>query len=266
MKVTEFAERIKGYELIEAGRKFIPGLPIMIRIDGKCFSSFTKGLERPYDVRLSNLMIDTTKFLVEETNACIGYTQSDEISLVLDNNVFFDGRISKITSVVASLTTAFFNSELSEFLPEKRNKLALFDCRCWNVPSKDEAVNSLIWRELDATKNSISMAAMKYYSHNQLMDKNSSQKQEMLFSKGVNWNDYPPFFKRGTYIQKKKVIRKFTSEELDKLPPKHEARFKPGLEVERTEINILDIPPMTKISNRVDVVFNGAIAIMKEED
>ena len=138
------------------------------------------------------------------------------------------------------------------------NKLPTFDCRVFNVPNKQEAVNHFMWREWDATKNSITSAANSVYSHSELQDKNSSQKQEMLFQKGINWNDYPAEFKRGTYIQRKVVERAYLAEELESLPPKHHARLSPDLVVSRMETKVLDMPPLAKVVNQVEVVFNGA--------
>ncbi len=250
------------YEQHESDRRFLSLLPIIARMDGKCFHSFTSGLKRPYDSRLSDLMVETTKYLVGETDACIGYTQSDEISLVfysddIKSQVFFDRRIAKMNSVLAALATAKFNQLLPKFIPDKQSELPVFDCRAWTVPTKEEAVNALIWREVDAKRNSISMAAQTYYSHDQLMHKSESEMQEMLFQKDINWNDYPAFFKRGVYVQRIKVKRRFNSEAIDKLPPKHEARLNPDLEVKRTEIVVLDMPPLTRLVNRIGVVFDG---------
>ena len=262
MEKDDLGDRMKGYEMAEAGRMLIPGLPVMMRLDGKAFHTFTKGLARPFDKRLTDLMVDTTKFLVESTNAIVGYTQSDEITLILytenpETQLFFDGRIQKLTSVVTSMATAFFNRELPKALPEKADKFAYFDCRVWNVPSTVEAVNTLVWRELDATKNAISMAAQHYYSHKELQNKSGKEKQEMLFQKGVNFNDYPSFFKRGSYVRRVKKFIKFSTEELEKLPARHEARLNPDLVVERSVVERIELPPITKIVNRVGVFFNG---------
>lgn len=260
----DLGDRMKMYEMAEAGRKCMPLLPIVARIDGRSFSKFTSGLERPYDRRLSELMIDTVKFLVRETNAVCGYTQSDEITLAwytptFDSQIIFDGRISKLVSVLASLTTAHFNRRLPQFLPaEYAEKLPHFDARVWNLPSLEEAANTFLWRELDAIKNSISMAARAHYSHKQLDSKNGAEMQEMLLQKGVNWHDYPDFFKRGTYIQRRKTVRKFDADELEKLPPMHEARKNPELMVERTDYAALALPPLNRVKNRVAVLFEGA--------
>lgn len=256
-------DRMKLYEMAEAGRKLLPLLPALARLDGRGFSRFTHGLERPYDKRLSDLMIATTRYLVEETAANCGYTQSDEITLGwysadYAKELFFGGRISKMLSTLAAEASVWFNRRLPDYLPaEFGARLPTFDCRVWNVPNLDEGANAFLWRELDATKNSVSMAARHYYAHGELMHRSSSEMQEMLFQKGVNWNDYPSFFKRGTYLQRRKVERAFTTEELEKLPPKHEARRNPELVVERTEVAVLDLPPLNKVSNRAAVIFLG---------
>ena len=102
------------------------------------------------------------------------------------------------------------------------------------------------------------MAARHYYSHQEVHGKTGEEMQEMLWQKGVNWNDYPAFFKRGTFIQKRSVFRQFTTEEIDMLPPKHAARNNPELTVERAETRNVEMPPFSKVINRVAVIFEGA--------
>jgi tRNA(His) 5'-end guanylyltransferase len=255
-------DRMKQYERAETARRLMPLLPSIARLDGRAFHSFVRGLAKPFDKRLSDLMIDTATFLVRETNAVIGYTQSDEITLAwvpeeFDSQVFFDGRTQKMNSVLAALCAVHFNRRLPAFLPaEYANRVPVFDCRVWNVPTLEEAANTFLWRELDATKNSISMAARAYYDHADIHDKNGSQMQELLWQKGINWNDYPVFFKRGMYIRRCTVKRAFTAPELDALPPKHAARSNPTLIVERTECVPLNLPPLAKVENRAGVLFN----------
>ena len=265
---TSLGDRMKSYERRYA-LKVLPMIPIIARIDGRGFSKFTSGLARPYDERMSRLMIDVTKFLVEETNACCGYTQSDEISLVWitedpEAKIFFDGKLLKMTSVVGSLATAKFNKLLPERLPEKAHLLPVFDNRIWEVPSMSEAVNYFIWREQDATRNSIQGAARAHFSHNQCQNKNGSQLQEMLWKKGINWNDYPAGFKRGTYIRRFVAERTFTEEEIKKFPPQHEAVRNPNVVVKRTVIKEENMPPLAKIINRENVVFSGENPIVGE--
>ena len=119
---TALGDRMKMYEHREVGRRAMPRLPICVRIDGKTFSRFTRNLARPYDERLSELMVHTAEVLVEKTGARIGYTQSDEISLILysdspNSQVYLDGRIMKLTSILASIATAAFNARLGELIP-----------------------------------------------------------------------------------------------------------------------------------------------------
>lgn len=203
----DFDNRMKLYEQVETDRVANPNLPILVRINGKEFSFWTKGLNRPYDSRLSELMIKTAEFLVNKTSANLGYTHSNEITLVflpgdINSQPYFNGKFQKLTSVLASYTTAFFNSKVAECIPEKSNKLAFFDCRVWVVPNLMEAANVFVWRELNAIKNSISTAAMEHYSHKELLNKSGKEKKEMLLQKGINWNDYPVYFKRGTYVRR----------------------------------------------------------------
>jgi tRNA(His) 5'-end guanylyltransferase len=256
-------DRMKRYEGAEAGRRLMPLVPALARLDGRAFHSFVRGLARPFDQRLSELMIDTATFLVRETSAGVGYTQSDEITLAwvpeeFDGQIFFDGRIQKMTSGLAALCTAHFNRRLPAFLPaEYADRLPVFDCRVWNVPTLEEAANTFLWRELDAVKNSISMAARAYYEHEALHDRTGPEMQELLWKKGIKWNDYPDFFKRGTFIQRRKVVRAFTAVELDELPEKHAARSNPALLVERTECGPCPLPPLSNVENRAGVLFGA---------
>jgi tRNA(His) guanylyltransferase len=270
----DLGDRMKEYELAEAGRRLMGRLPICARIDGKRFSKFTAQLARPYDERLSRLMVDTTRSLVEETGALAGYTQSDEISLLFFSDdpkvqLFLDRRIQKLTSVLASMATAFFNARVPTCLPEKSGDLALFDCRVWSVPSTVEAANTFLWRELDATKNSVSMAARSVYPHEALHDRSGSEMQELLFAKGINWNDYPAFFKRGTFVLRRTVQRRFSIEDLEQLPPRHAARENPDLLVTRTEVRAVEMPPFGRVLNRVGVLVDGEeprVATLAAED
>lgn len=244
----QLGDRLKSYEPSE---KLIRSLPIIARLDGKCFHNFTKNFEKPFDPYFVSAMGNVTKWLVEETNACMGYTQSDEITLTWytkeNSEMLFNGKIFKLTSVLASMCTSKFNTYYS--------RLAFFDCRVFNVPTKIEGSNVFLWREQDATKNAISMAASIMYSAKELLNKNSKQKQEMLFQKGINFNGYPFSFKRGTYFQRRTNVQKFTKEE--NLPEKHEARLNPDLIFERSRVECLDMPIFIKVKNRAEVVYDG---------
>src|SRR3954465_15117325 len=160
MSKDDFGDRMKAYESAETERYLMPLLPIYARIDGRCFSGFTDGLERPFDLRITRAMVETTKSVVEETHARIGYTQSDEISLVwqqdrYDSEVFFNGKVQKLVSVLASLASVKFNQVClaEETLAERaRAQLPVFDCRVFQFPNRTEAANAVLWRAKDATK------------------------------------------------------------------------------------------------------------------
>lgn len=240
-------DRMKQYEGIY-NNYLLPNLPVIVRIDGRAFHTWTRGAKRPYDSAIQQLFDETTKFLIEETGAIIAYTQSDEISLILynfnkpDSQLFFNGNIAKLNSVIASLATVKFNSMVK--------KLATFDCRVFNVPNLDETVNYLIWREQDAVRNSISMAAQSLYPHKMLEGVKSPQLQDMLIEKGVNWNNYPDRFKRGGYFRRRLIERELTEQELKNIP------YVPSsIKVTRSSIEPVNLPILTKIENRVDVIF-----------
>src|SRR3990167_1825157 len=149
-------DRMKAYEAHESERRFLPMLPVYARIDGRCFSAFTRGMGRPWDERLTQTMIETTRRLVDETDALAGYTQSDEISLLWyradpKSQIFFDVKVFKICSVTAALTTSIFVSLARRHWPEKVDQRPVaFDCRAFQLPNQEEAANVFLWRELDA--------------------------------------------------------------------------------------------------------------------
>lgn len=262
-------DRMKQYEA-SSEINLTPLLPTFARVDGRSFHTFTRGMSRPYDKPMALTMIETARFLAFETNACMTYTQSDEITLCWlsedpKSQIWFGGRHTKMVSQIAALATISFYRQALIYLPDYIDRIPTFDSRVWQVPNKDEGANVFLWRELDATKNSISMAAQSVFSHNQLHKMTGKQKQAMLLEKGINWNDYPEFFKRGTFIQRRKVLRPFTTDEIETLPPKHEARKNLGLIVERSHWKTLEMPPFRKVKNRTDVVFLGAEPITESK-
>jgi len=262
VSLDALGDRMKRYEAAEAGRRLMPLLPVLARIDGRGFSKFTQGLQRPFDARLSGLMVDTTRFLVQETGARVGYTQSDEITLLWQSShakeqVFFDGRIQKMVSVLAAMTSVAFYRGVVDVLPGYAARQPVFDCRVWQVPTQEEGANAFLWRERDATKNSISMAARAHFTHEQLLSKSGTEMQDMLHGIGINWNDYPAFFKRGTYVQRRLVRHRFSTEDISELPPQHLARRQPDHEFERPEIQGLEVPPLGRVTNRVAMLFDG---------
>lgn len=211
----DLGDRMKQYEHLH--REYLMNrVPAVIRIDGKAFHTFTRGMEKPYDSVLQSTMQSTMKHLCENIQgAKLGYTQSDEISIFLysgnpEATIWFDGNVQKIASVSASMATLAFNKFFKEFDIDKKyeNKYdqALFDARVFSVPTEDEARNCLVWRQLDAEKNSIQMLAQHHFSHKSLQGMNGGQLQDKLFTeKGINWNDVETRFKRGSSCIKRDV-------------------------------------------------------------
>jgi len=249
----------------------IPTLPVIIRLDGVGFSKWTKGLSKPFDEKLNQLMMETVKFLLEETNAVVVYTQSDEITLILyssdrKSSIYNDGKKQKILSKLSSKCVNFFNDRRKELLPN-HDKIATFDCRIYQTPTLHDAAIQLLWRENDCTKNSISMLAQSLFSHNSLENLNGSQMQDkMILEKNINWNDLPIKYKRGTYIKRIKTSKPFTADEIYKLPPKHQARKNTNLIIERSFIQAIEYPIFNKIENKVGVIFFDEEPKLKSEN
>lgn len=253
-------DRMKLYEQPSTSRQAFKGQPLVCRLDGKNFHTFTKGLKRPYDERLTNLMVAVTKSLVDAFGATVGYTQSDEITLVwytpADSQVDypFSGRFQKLDSLLAGFASAKFTKWLGTYLPEKDDWTPYFDCRSFVVPSLQEAYHVVLWRQLDATKNAISMAAQSMFSHKELQGLTGKMMQEKMWAeRGVNFNDYPAFFKRGTFVRRVKESRILSEEQLSKIPEQH----RPTGPVQRSFIDTVDIW-LSKQPSGVAVLFDGA--------
>lgn len=234
-----FGDRMKNLEFCY--RFMIPKKSyVCIRLDGKSFHTFTKGLDRPFDKGLMDDMDSTTKYLCENISGCkIGYTQSDEITLILsdkdsiETEPWFGNNLQKLCSVAASMCTAKFNQlrrdrwytyGTLELNPEPYSEhkslvykrqvetLAFFDARVFVLPNEADVYSVLQWRSNDASRNSVSSVAQSLYSHKELHGKSNSDMQEMIFQKGINWNDYSYREKRGGTFAKVEKEEKFFEE------------------------------------------------------
>ena len=233
--------RMKEKYEMRARSYLTPGVPVAIRIDGKAFHTFTKGFKKPFDRVLMTSMQKTMQYLCQNIQGCVfGYTQSDEITLILidyqtiDTDCWFGYQVQKVCSIAASMATMAFNrffanevaNEIMDwkcgFTPQSCeiqerekmyqerlksaiNKGAMFDARCFNIP-KEEVANLIYWRQLDATRNSIQMVAQANFSHKELQGQTCNMLQDKLFlEKGINWNNYPADCKRGAACIKEVV-------------------------------------------------------------
>lgn len=201
-KKDSLGDRMKNY-YEDRTRNFLQRRTYtIIRIDGKAFHTYTKGLKRPFDEKFIEDMDETACFLCKSIQGTkFAFVQSDEISILLTDfdslttDAWFDGNIQKMSSISASIATAKFN----ELRP---NKIALFDSRVFTIPSNIEVENYFIWRQQDTVRNSIQSVGYSLYSPKEVYGKNTNQLQEMCFQKGVNWNDFPAKQKRGRLIIK----------------------------------------------------------------
>ena len=223
----ELGKRMKEFYEQVPKTRLVRRTPVAIRIDGKAFHTFTRGFEKPFDEVLGRAMRETMKYLCENIQCCVlGYTQSDEITLILidykklTSSAWFDYEVQKMCSIAASMATMAFNRAFKEEvniwfgeqtvpIPEKTAQLynlymekiekgAMFDARVFNIP-KEEVANLIYWRQLDATRNSIQMVGQANFSHSELQNKSCNVIQEMLFQeRDINWNDFPTHLKRGS--------------------------------------------------------------------
>lgn len=222
--------------------KLIRRCPVAIRIDGKAFHTFTRGFNKPFDEVLIESMQETMKYLCENIQGCVlGYTQSDEITLILidykklNSSAWFDYEVQKMCSIAASMVTMAFNKffkknvenfeqyyaieyetngwygkgtseyEMCETYSKAVEKGAMFDARCFNIP-KEEVTNLIYWRQLDASRNSIQMLGQANFSHKELQNKSCNDIQDRLIDKGINWNDLPTHQKRGCCCVRNNIV------------------------------------------------------------
>ena len=225
---SDINERMKTFYEFIPKTKLMRRCPVIIRLDGRSFHTFTKGFQRPFDEILIRTMQETTKYLCENIQgAVLGYTQSDEISLLItdyatfETDAWFDYEVQKLCSISASMATMAFNKAFAheiaaqskriytEYLTDKdsnyidslenaMNKGAMFDSRCFNIP-KEEVTNYFYSRQLDAMRNSIQMVGQANFSHRELKFKSIKQIISLLEAHcGINWNELPIYMQRGS--------------------------------------------------------------------
>lgn len=231
----DLGTRMKTYYEQIPKTKLMRRTPVAIRIDGKAFHTFTKGFQKPFDDILINTMQETTKYLCENIQGCVlGYTQSDEITLILvdyqrlETSAWFDYEVQKMCSIAASMATMAFNkffyknayrvrpdsirlpdgeeSEYKGILYKAVEKGAMFDARVFNIP-KEEVTNLIYWRQLDAQRNSVQMVGQANFSHRELQGKSCNMIKDMLITeKGIAWDMLPIHKQRGSCCIKEEYL------------------------------------------------------------
>jgi tRNA(His) guanylyltransferase len=197
-------DRMKMYEDISRDT-LVPKIPVVVRVDGRAFHTYTKGFKRPFDKDIMDAMVDSAENLaMDMQNFVIGYVQSDEASFVMydypkpETMPWFGNNKQKIITISASVFTGEFNDYIRacdyETVP------AVFDARAWNVPEL-EVPNYLLWRYKDWIRNSVSMYAREFFSHQELHEKSISDTHEMLHGINKNWaTDLTPQQRNGTLL------------------------------------------------------------------
>lgn len=229
-------DRIKAYEMEFTRKKIDASLPFVIRLDGHAFSKFTRGLKKPYDYNLHQVFSNTATYLMKEFRADMAYTHSDEISLLFyphrtkkdnkslvnSNQVgwrepFYGGRIQKMISICAGMCTMFFNKELVNiFSPIKEqyldklttydrmvNSQAFFDCRIFQLHNDVEMFSYMFFRsQIDCRRNHVYELARKSFTKSELDSKSTEVRITMLKEKGINWDNEPACFRRGSFFKR----------------------------------------------------------------
>lgn len=237
---SQLAELVKHFEGV-----YDPCIPeteyVMARLDGRAFHTYTKGLRKPYESWLLELMCSTTLSLAKEFSAILAYCQSDEITLLLPSGTLFGNRIQKLSSVLASAATSFF-------CKIEKEAHVTFDCRVFGLPTKDDVVKAFQWRHMDCTKNAISAAATHHFGHKSVHGLSTAEMKNRLIYEGF-WN-FPPSFLYGTFFFRKEITRSFTEREIKELPPKHLAHTQPNALYTRNIWNSTFLPHHDGLTER----------------
>jgi tRNA(His) 5'-end guanylyltransferase len=208
-------ERMKAYEQVDR-KRLGPKTPVIIRLDGRAFHTYTQGFKKPHDpVIIEAMKYTATKLCEEVQNVRLAYSQSDEITLFLadygnkNTQQWFDGERDKMVSLSASIATYYFNDYMDRNHwsknPAVKKKPATFDSRVFNLP-RHEVVNNFVWRQQDAIRNSIQGLAQFHFNERMLLRKSTAQMLTMLMEKGIDWEEQPIHKQRGFCVTKEYSI------------------------------------------------------------
>lgn len=253
-------DRMKEFESVHTQTSLVPRVPVYVRLDGRSFHAFTRGLDKPFDADFAWTMKETTKHLHDKTNAFVSYVQSDEISLCYlePSKMPFETRLFKLESVFAGMASAAFciygsktklKSRIEKMLPH-------FDCRVCQLPI-DDIPNMLLFRERDCLKNAITLVALDHFSNKQIHKKNSDEKIAMLKNIGIDFNkDIDEDFRYGAWFRRVVFQKELDAEALAKVPEKQRKLDENGkMLVTRSEVRQIKFGmPLSKMANRLEVV------------
>lgn len=262
-------DRMKEFESVHTQTSLVPGVPVYVRIDGRCFHTFTHGLQKPFDPDFAWTMKEVTKHLHDKTNAFISYVQSDEISLCYlePSKMPFETRLFKLESVLAGMASAAFcvhgsktklKDRIEKFIPH-------FDCRVCQMPL-EEIPNMLLFRERDCLKNAITLVALEHFSNKQIHKKSGEEKIAMLKDIGVDFSkDIDEDFRYGSWFRRVVFQKELDAETLAKIPEKQRKLDENGkMLVTRSEVRQVKFGmPLSRMDNRLDVLLNGSSPVEK---
>lgn len=267
MRISEFKALEEKHREIESevtSPTINMDFPVVIRLDGHAFRTYTRKLDKPFDARLVQAMDAVTRFLVEETKADVGYTQSDEISLAFMSGAKlpFSGRILKICSLWAGMASAKLNEAVAEAGISRSNGMPYFDCRISNRDTLEDLADYFLWRETDGMRNSTAMLAQSLFSKKELFKVNQEGMREMLRRRGCPWEHLPIREQRGAYFYREVHTVPMDEETLAKIPEKNRAQA-PTI-IQRTKIVGVEHPPLEALTNPTKVLFLRASPLYKE--
>lgn len=256
MKNQSLGDLCKYYERVESSRECMPGVPVLARLDGRSFHNYTRNLKRPFDENFKSCITETVKSLIQEFSPVLGYITSDEITLLWYshseyNDILFNGRFHKLTSILSSYASVAFYKNSLKFLPHKKEENPVFDCRVWNVPTLEIGLKSFLWRESEAVRNSINSVAQSLYSQKQLSNKGREELLKMIADRGVDWFSFDRYYQRGSYFQKTKIQKELSSTELEKIG---KFSLEKNITYERSVIEEIDLPIFLKISDKIELL------------
>lgn len=250
--MNTIATRMKSYEQLFDGR-VIKGLPIIARIDGHKFSTYSRKLQKPFDPNFSKAMIATAKELHKQFTPVVTFVASDEISMMwfVDatdiSDLPFGGRINKLCSLPAGCASSNFAVLAHEYSLNK-NIVPYFDSRVFIVPNKQEAIEYFRWREADTTKNAVSMIAQTQFSSKQLHGVGTKAKIDKLFlEKNIKFSDFDSHYKRGTFIKRVNVEVELTADIIQRIVAA--GRVPPNSPIVRSVISEMNWPITTQMSD-----------------
>jgi len=260
----DLGNRMKNYEAFETCRRVDGSRPVYVRLDGRSFSTFTSGMTKPFDQRMTEAMNETTKYMVQKTNSVIGYVQSDEISLMITpttdtSQLMFGGKVHKMVSVFASMATAKLNACIRGW-DGYEDRLPCFDARVMNLPDRMEAVNMLRWRYMDCTRNAIQSIAQSMFDHGELQGIQTVDLIEKIRMAGVDPYSFPSRSMYGSFVRSEKEYKSLTPAELAHIP-EHKRPTGPFL---RSVLKVYSTDMFIQLVNPVEVIFDNAVPIINK--